>query len=493
LKTGDQLPAPTGYTNRVTCALSADGRRLTTGDRAGHLDAWDPATGRRLPPLAAPGDGVFAVALSPDGTTLAVGRESAEVELRDAATGRLRTTLLTLADHTKVGQLHHAFFDVPGRRLYAVNWAARLCAWDAATGKPLWAYERGHTVAVSPDGRTVVVDGSSSSEHRLVVLDAATGAEVRRTGSRRERWYGAMALAYSPDGRRLLVADSRGALRVLDAVTMAELASFVIGAEADNEDPLLRELFERQGQTRSAARRMAVSADGRWLATGSLDRTVRVWDIAARQEVRRFIGHEGGVQHVAFGPDSRTLLSAGEDGAIYHWDLRPPDAASAGVAVSDLWSQEAPVAYRAVWALAGDPDATIPALRRSIRPAVRPKPDDVARQIGRLDADRFADREAATQTLSEYGPLVETELRAALAGKPSAEARDRLTKLVERLAAEPDSLDPGPGRAVQVLELIGTPAATALLTEWATGAPGALLTEAARAALERSKRARGDR
>ena len=119
---------------------------------------------------------------------------------------------------------------------------------------------------------------------------------------------------------------------------------------------------------------------------------------------------------------------------------------------------------------------------------VGPKPGGVAGLIARLDANRFADREAATVALAAFGPLVGTELRAALAGNPSAEARERMTKLVDRLTADPEPPDLGPDRAVRVLELIGIPAAASLLSEWAAGAPHAMLTEAAKAALGRMKR-----
>ncbi len=68
----------------------------------------------------------------------------------------------------------------------------------------------------------------------------------------------------------------------------------------------------------------AVSPDGRWLATGSHDQTVKVWDARTRQLVHSCEGHEGLVWSVAFSPDSRHLASGSANdtsGEIKLWDV----------------------------------------------------------------------------------------------------------------------------------------------------------------------------
>jgi WD40 repeat protein len=59
---------------------------------------------------------------------------------------------------------------------------------------------------------------------------------------------------------------------------------------------------------------------GQALSAGS-DGTVRLWDLASGQEVRRFAGHSGGVKAVAVLHERNQALSAGNDGAVWLWDL----------------------------------------------------------------------------------------------------------------------------------------------------------------------------
>ncbi len=97
------------------------------------------------------------------------------------------------------------------------------------------------------------------------------------------------AFAFAPDGKTFATTDG-SALRICDVVTG-------------------RELGQRDGHTSSAGA-LAVSTDGRTLATGANYGVVLLWDLATGQQRRRLVGSEGRVSFLAFSPDGRTLYSA---------------------------------------------------------------------------------------------------------------------------------------------------------------------------------------
>src|SRR5438105_15010218 len=68
-------------------------------------------------------------------------------------------------------------------------------------------------------------------------------------------------------------------------------------------------------------RAVAFSPDNKILASGSVDNTVRLWDVATGIELSTLPGHVGGVYSVGFSPDGSILATAGADQAIRLWDV----------------------------------------------------------------------------------------------------------------------------------------------------------------------------
>ena len=66
---------------------------------------------------------------------------------------------------------------------------------------------------------------------------------------------------------------------------------------------------------------IAFSPNGKYIASGSDDKTVRVWDIKSKREIVKFVGHSDTVYSVAFSPDGKYIASGSRDKAIRVWDI----------------------------------------------------------------------------------------------------------------------------------------------------------------------------
>jgi WD40 repeat protein len=112
-------------------------------------------------------------------------------------------------------------------------------------------------------------------------------------------------MALSPDGSTLVLANSSGAVRFFSAITLRERASPPAPVQV------------HKGLTSS----IQFSPDGRLMATGNFDGSVRLWDWHAGTVVAVLEGHQGWIGSVAFSPDGRRVLAGGQDGTVTFWNL----------------------------------------------------------------------------------------------------------------------------------------------------------------------------
>jgi hypothetical protein len=180
-----------------------------------------------------------------------------------------------------------------------------------------------------------------------------------------------------------------------------------------------------------------------------------------------------------------TALLLGTTGLDVRAAAPPPET------LEQLWAALATTdparAERVMARLLARPAQTVRFLRIHLRP-VTVDARRVAQWLAQLDSDQYKIRERASKALEDLSEAVEPQLRKALAGKPSLEARRRIERLLRQVRGE--RLSPSRQRrravsAIEVLERIGNAEARGVLAALARGAPTAALTVDARGALER--------
>jgi hypothetical protein len=304
------------------------------------------------------------------------------------------------------------------------------------------------------------------------VLDTATGNEIyqlRLSGN-------VTNLTFSPDGKTLAGGAGYGSLRFWEVATGKERA---LWADRDLRSGSL----------------MAFSPDGRLLALGDADGRLRLVSAATGKELKRLQGYRNGFTCLAFAPDGKTLASGNWDTTVLIWDIsglsqRKEEAPALRAEQlealwTDLASNDAATAYRAIHELIAAPNQAVPFLAKRVQPHAAVTDKRIAQLIAELDNERYEPREAATIELAGLEKRAEPLLRKALADDPSPEVRRRLESLLGYLN-EPVTFAPTQRllRTIEILEHAATPEARQLLQKLAEGVPNARLTREAKAALE---------
>ena len=120
---------------------------------------------------------------------------------------------------------------------------------------------------------------------------------------------------------------------------------------------------------------MNFSPDGLWLATGvdgrdpRLTGEVTLWDPRTGEKVWDTGRHEGDVYTVGFGRDSRTLISGGEEGCCYVWDLGNMNDRSSNPETdwTDLQHDDSKTVFQALQRLTNTPDRTVKLLEAKLK------------------------------------------------------------------------------------------------------------------------------
>jgi WD40 repeat protein len=277
---------------------------------------WDPITGKDLLHLRGHTDRVVSVRFSPDGSKIVSGSWDNTARIWDAATGK---PLQVLKGHEC--SVRSALFSPDGRRVLTLS-SGRSDGSFHHLGDEFKEAAAKAQMDPGPQDRVPWALGGGSShgsmstggeEYQARVWDVQTGKQLASLAKARpgllvfgKTWHPSVA-AFSPDGKRVVIAFEEGVAAVWDAAGE--------GRE--------RVLLEGHAGALSAA---LFSPDGKLVLTAGQDKTARLWDPDTGKERLRLKGHQGPVLSARFSRDGKQVLTTSEDHTARVWDVASGDA-----------------------------------------------------------------------------------------------------------------------------------------------------------------------
>ena len=214
--------------------------------------------------------------------------------------------ILTLSGHS--GSVRSVAFSLDGK-IASGSADKTIKLWNLGTGQEISTLA-GHrlsvnAVAFSPDSQTLV---SGSADKTIKLWNISTGQEISTLSG---HGLSVEAVAFSPDGKTIASSSADKTIKLWNLSTGEEIATLPGHKSAINSltfSPIPPTPFAKGGA-------------GGILASGSEDKTIKLWNLATGEEMRTIAGYAWQVGAIAISPDGQTFASGSADNTIKMWQL----------------------------------------------------------------------------------------------------------------------------------------------------------------------------
>ena len=277
LNTGEVKRTLTGHTNMVYIAtFSPDEKLLASSSRDRTARIWDVATGKELHTLGGFRCSVKAVGFSPDGRTLAASGNDGMLKLWDVKSGKELKSLVH-RDSPDIDMATYAFeFSRDGKQIYAGNGDGTMSVWDVATGKELRNWKA----------------------HENMVFKLTLDSDQRR-----------------------LISLGDMVVKVWDTTTWRELQTLTMPTTAGASPFSSMVAISDNGKLIAASNAQFDPKQNTYIGVNTI-----VWNVKTGERLFSLTGHKFDVNGLVFTRDNRFLLTGSVDKTIKFWDMQTGEA-----------------------------------------------------------------------------------------------------------------------------------------------------------------------
>jgi WD40 repeat protein len=298
----------------IRLGWSPDGTRLALADTAHPLVVLDAATGRTIFATTA-AVGQRGVAWAPDGRRIAALNQLSGVEVRDTASGQV---LAAFADATA----DEVAWSPSGQALAAADQDGNVRVWEVTTGRVLLNAARATVLDYawklmwSPDGRKIAAEVDARDQVHERVWDLATARAVFGYTVAKDRG-STLVAAWSPDSQRLAIGgEVGGSVGIWNVATGRQILTY-------GGHQIAGFFGTEQELSRSGVQALAWSPDGMRIVSLGDEESIQIWDAANASPDYVYDTNTGtalfgggfatqGARAVAWSPDGRRVAIGGD-------------------------------------------------------------------------------------------------------------------------------------------------------------------------------------